>query len=261
MALIEKTSPGSFCWMELHAADQDAAKQFYSSLFGWDVMDFPMGPAGTYTIFTLKGKDCSAACTLMPQEKEHGVPPHWMLYIATDNVDESSKRVTELGGTVIAGPFDVMDKGRMSIIQDPTGAMFCLWQPKASEGIGIAGENGAFCWADHNSKDRETAKKFYGGLFGWTISAGQGKDEAGYLHIENGKQMIGGMTPPEMLPAGVPPHWLIYYMVADCDASTNKASSLGAKVIVGPMTIEGAGRMTILADPQSAVFAVFQSMM
>jgi len=261
MALIEKTSPGSFCWMELHAADQDAAKQFYNSLFGWDAVEFPMGPAEVYTIFTLKGKDCSAACKLQKEEQQQGVPPHWMLYIATDDVDQSTSRVKEFVGTVIAGPFDVMDKGRMSIIQDPTGAMFCLWQPNESQGIGIAGEDGAFCWADHNSKDREAAKKFYGALFGWTFSTGEVKGEHDYLHIENGKQMIGGMTPPEMLTAGVPPHWLIYYMVADCDGSTNKASGLGAKVIVGPMTIEGAGRMTILADPQSAVFAVFQSMM
>ena len=259
MAFIEKTSNGMFCWMELHTSDQDGAKQFYTSLFGWGVNEFPMGPAGTYTIFTFKGKDCSAGCTLMPEEKNF--PPYWMLYIATDNVDEAAKRSAELGGTTMVPPFDVMDKGRMSIIQDPTGAIFCLWQPITSQGIGVAGENGTFCWADHNSKDRDAASKYYGALLGWTVSAGPGKDPNDYLHIENGKQMIGGMTPPEWLPEGVPPHWLIYYMVADCDASTAKATSLGAKTILGSKVVEGAGKMSILADPQGAVFAIFQSMM
>jgi predicted enzyme related to lactoylglutathione lyase len=259
MPLIDKASNGSFCWMELHTSDQKAGKQFYESLFGWSSMDFPMGPAGDYTIFMSNGKDSSAACTLGPQEQ--GVPPHWMLYIATDNVDQSTTRAAELGGTVFAGPFDVMDKGRMSVIQDPTGAMFCLWTSNTSQGIGIAGEPGTFCWADQNSHDRAAAQKFYGGLLGWTFSAGQGKDPAGYLHIENHGQPIGGLPPSEMVPADAPSHWLIYYLVTNCDASTDKAKILGGQVLMGPMTIEGAGRMSVLKDPQGAVFAIFQSMM
>jgi predicted enzyme related to lactoylglutathione lyase len=55
-----------------------------------------------------------------------------------------------------------------------------------------------------------------------------------------------------------PPHWQIYFQVDDCDAATAKAKQLGANVFAGPMTIEHVGRMTILADPQGAVFSLFQ---
>lgn len=261
MPVIDKHPAGSFCWMELHTTDQNAAKKFYGSLFGWDSTDYPMGPDGDYTIFRLQGRDASAACTINKDQQQHGVPPHWMIYIATDNVDETTNKVKELGGTVIAGPFDVATNGRMSVNTDPTGAYFCLWQPNQTQGIGIAGENNTYCWADLLSADRDKARKFYEDLFGWKLSAGEGKPESGYWHITNGAQMIGGMPPSEVMQPGMHPHWSIYYLVDDCAAMTEKGKSLGAQVCVPPMTIEGAGIMSVLADPQGASFALFKSTM
>lgn len=154
MATIEKLIPGGFCWLELGTTDQAAAKQFYSSLFEWTSADFPMGPDGDYTIFRLKGRDCAAAYTMRKEHQQRGVPPHWLLYIAVENADESTKRAGELGATVLAGPFDVMDKGRMAIIQDPVGAHVALWQGLTRSGIGIAGEANSFVWADLNTRER-----------------------------------------------------------------------------------------------------------
>ncbi len=259
--MIEKLIPGSFCWMELATTDQGAGKQFYTSLFGWTANDFPMGPDGVYTIFQLNGRDCAAAYTLMKDQLAQGVPPHWGLYIAVESADESTKRAIVLGAKVLAGPFDVMDKGRMSVVQDPTGAHFCLWQGMSNQGIGIAGEANSFVWADLNSPDREAAKKFYSALFGWKFVTGEGKDASSYWHIMNGERGIGGLPPVEFQPPNAPPHWMIYYMVADCGASFAKATSLGAGSHVPPMTIEGTGQMAVVADPQGAVFALFQPKM
>jgi predicted enzyme related to lactoylglutathione lyase len=258
MPTIDKHPHGSFCWMELSTTDQNAAKQFYSALFGWQPADFPMGPSEVYTIFRSQGRDCSAACTLRKDLIDHGVPPHWMLYIATDNVDDSTRRAGELGARIMAGPFDVGESGRMSVIQDPTGAHFCLWQGKGTAGIGIAGEQNTFCWADLNPHDRAAAQKFYSGLFGWTFDAGEGKDASGYLHIANSGQMIGGMPPSEHLPKEVPPHWLLYYLTDNCAALTARATGLGASVCVPIMTIENTGVISILNDPQGAGFALFE---
>jgi uncharacterized protein len=261
MPIIEKHPHGSFCWMELHTTDQNAAKQFYQTLFGWDSADFPMGPEETYTIFRLKGRDCSAACTLRKDMIEHGVPPHWMLYIAADHVDESTRRAGELGAKIVGGPFDVGESGRMSIIQDPTGAHFCLWQGKQTPGIGIAAEDNAYCWADLNTPDRHAAKKFYSALFGWRFVTGEDKDESTYLHIMNGEQMIGGMPPSEVLPPNVPAHWMVYYQTGDCAAQTAKAARLGGRLCMQPTAIDGAGWFSIVTDPQGAAFALFQSTM
>ena len=160
----------------------------------------------------------------------------------------------ELGAKLLAPAFDVFDAGRMAILQDPTGAVFTVWQANKNAGIGVVNEPGALCWADLNTPNRDRTAEFYSALFGWTITAGEGKDPDGYLHIMNGEKFIGGIPPD----SNGPPHWLIYYYVADVDASSAKAKELGANFYLPPMSMEGVGRFAVLADPQGAVFAMFK---
>lgn len=258
MANVDKHPPGSFCWVELATTDQNAAKKFYTALFGWAVTDNPMGPGDFYSIFKLKGRDAAAGYTLRKEQLDQGVPPHWSLYIATDNADQTAAKAAKAGGKVLAPAFDVMDVGRMAVLQDPTGAVFCVWQPKKTQGIGIHGENDAFCWADLSTPDPDRAAKFYSTVFGWKLEKGE-KDPSGYLHIKNGEHFIGGIPPAAHRDPKTPPHWLSYFMVADVAASTSKATQLGAKTLMPPMDMEGVGTWAILADPEGAVFAIFKS--
>ncbi|HEY2013444.1 MAG TPA: VOC family protein [Bryobacteraceae bacterium] len=254
MALLEQHAPGSFCWIELATTDQNAAKSFYHSLLGWSSNDFPMGPGAFYTMFQLEGRDAAAAYTIDAQMKERGVPPHWMLYVATASADQSVAKATAAGGKVMAGPFDVFDFGRMAVIQDPTGAVFSVWEPKTHKGIRIAGVPGTFCWADLSTPDPAAASAFYQAVCGWEITTGDGD----YLHIKNGEAFIGGIQPVAHRAPNTPPHWLSYFLVTDCDASTAKAKEGGANIYVPPMEIMKVGRMSVVADPQGAVFALFQ---
>jgi uncharacterized protein len=258
MPQIENHAPGSFCWIELGTTDQTAAKSFYSSLFGWAAADMPMGPNDFYTMFKLEGRDAAAAYTLRPEHRSQGVPPHWMLYVAVDNADAVAPRAAGLGATVVAAPFDVYDAGRMAVLQDPTGATFCVWQAKKNTGIGIAGVDGTLCWADLSTPDRARAGDFYSSLFGWQIAKGDEDPSHDYWHIMNGKEGIGGLPSATQRDPNAPAHWMAYFLVSDCDATTAKAQQLGAAVYLAPMTIEGTGRMAVLADPQGAVFAIFQ---
>jgi predicted enzyme related to lactoylglutathione lyase len=255
MAQIDTHAPGTFCWVELGTTDQDGAKHFYGSLFGWSFVDFPMGPGDSYTIFKLDGRDSAAAYKM--GQKEAGVPPHWNLYVAVEDADASAARALELGGKAPAGVFDVGPSGRMAVIIDPTGAAFCLWQPKQTPGLGVMGENNSYVWADLSTDDRAGAKKFYEGLFGWKMTPGQGKDESTYLHILAGGKGIAGVQPDEMRKPGVPPHWMPYFMTADVDGTTKKAQELGAAVYAPPMMAGEGLRFAVLADPQGAVFALF----
>lgn len=253
MATIDKHPPGSFNWLELATTDQNAAKQFYGSLLGWKANDFPMGPDGVYTMFQIDGRDAAACYTMMAEQRAQGVPPNWGLYVAVESADDASARAVVLGGKILRPAIDVYTFGRMATIQDPTGAFFSVWQPNSHIGIGIAGVNGSLCWADLNTPDPQRAKAFYEQLFKWQIAPGKDKPADSYLHIKNGEKHIGGIH------QGTPPHWLIYFQVADCDASTEKAKALGGSVHVPPMTIENSLRFSIVADPQGAVFALFTS--
>ncbi len=258
MPNIEKNPPGAFSWIELASTDQDSAKAFYSSLFGWTINDQSMGPSGTYTMFQIDGRNIGAAYTMQAEERAEGAPPHWNLYITVESADEAASKAKQLGATIFAPPFDVMDVGRMAVMADPTGAAFCVWQAKKHRGVEITGVDGTLCWADLSTPDREKAQKFYAGLFGWKISAGE-KDPSEYLHIQNGEAFIGGIPPTADRDPSMPAHWLPYIQVNDVDTTAAKAQHNGGKVYLAPMSMEGVGRMAVLADPQGAVFAIFKS--
>lgn len=257
MRRIDKHAPGGFCWIELATTDQPAAKAFYTSLFGWQVVDRPMGPSDFYSMFELDGAHVAAAYTMRPEERSQGIPPHWMLYVSTASADQSAAQAAELGGKILAPAFDVFDVGRMAVLADPAGAVFSVWQAKKHKGLGLAGAPGTLCWADLNTPDVEAAKRFYTGLFHWKISAGE-NDPSGYLHIQNGEEYIGGIPPSAHRNPNAPPHWMLYFLVSDCDHTANQAKELGASIRLAPVTMENVGRMAVLADPQGAVFALFQ---
>jgi predicted enzyme related to lactoylglutathione lyase len=192
------------------------------------------------------------------EQREQGVPPNWMVYISVENADQSAQKAAQAGGTILAPPFDVMEEGRMAVLQDPTGAIFSLWQPKRTQGVGIAASDNTFCWADLNTVDPERAAEFYSQVFGWKLTKGE-HDPSGYLHIQNGDGFIGGVPPAGRPNPQTPPHWLIYFQVGDVSVTAAKASQLGGKVYMPPRTIENVGDMAVVADPQGAVFALFKS--
>jgi len=255
-------TPGSFCWFELGTTDQNAAKKFYAAIFGWKPHDSPIGPDEVYTQFKIDGQDAAAGYTLRPDQRAQQVPPHWMPYISTKNTDATTARAKELGGTVVVEPLDVMDYGRMSVIQDPTGAVFCLWQPNKNVGTGVTNVHGTVVWADLSTTDQVNGAKFYSNLFGWTMVGENMKPAAPgtYFHIVNGKTMIGGVPPAEYRAPGVPSHWLLYYQVDDCDGAVTKTKSLGGHVVVPTMAMGDVRKYAVLADPQGAMFAVVQEL-
>ena len=258
---VHHHAPGSFCWFELSTTNQAQAKTFYSSLFGWQADDMPIGPNEVYTIFKVDGRDAAAACTLRPDQRAHGVPPSWLLYLSVENVDASTKRAAAAGGHVLTPPFDVMESGRMSVVADPTGGTFAMWEPRNHHGTGIVHANGTGAWADLNTSDPVRASQFYEALFHWKIVAGKSMAPAGpsdYGHIMNGDEFIGGIPPVSSLPTGTPPHWLIYFAVPDCEAIAAKAQSAGGAILMPPMTMAKVRKFAVLADPQRAAFAVVE---
>jgi predicted enzyme related to lactoylglutathione lyase len=263
MPSIDRHAPGSFSWFELATSDQTAAKQFYTQLFGWDVEDFPISDNETYSTFRMGGRDTGAAYTMRAEERQAGVPPFWMVYVATDNVDETAGRVASLGGKVMAPPFDVMGMGRMAVVTDPAGSHFALWQAMTHTGVGVTGEPGTVNWVEISVPDRSKIMKFYEQMFGWKMVTGKDMKPAGptdeYPHFMLGDAMLGGLPPPEQRDPNAPPHFLIYFSVADVAASTAKAKSLGANAFVENMDIGENGKISVLADPQGAMFALHEA--
>ena len=258
MSEFTSHTPGTFCWPELSTTDQTAAVAFYRALFGWDVNEQPIGPTEMYSMFQMRGMEVGAAYNMRPEERQHGAPPHWNSYVTVKNVDEAVKKAEGLGAKVFAPPFDVMDAGRMAILQDPTGAMFQVWQANKHIGAKILSEPGALCWTELTTTDTKAAEAFYVGLFGWTPKHSPAGAPMEYTEFSvSGTPGVGMMPKPAQMPAHIPSFWMPYFQVTSVDVSASKAKELGGSLVVGPQDIPDAGRFAVISDPQGAVFAIF----
>ncbi|MCX5146152.1 VOC family protein [Streptomyces sp. NPDC048550] len=251
---------GTPCWIDLMVPDQQAALDFYRDLFGWQG---EIGPAetGGYSVCTLQGKPVAGIMKAMNPDgtvPDPMPPTVWTTYLATDSIDATLKSVTDAGGSVMMGPMDVMDLGRMAVITDPTGAAVGLWQYGTFAGAGIVNEHGALIWNELNTGDTKAAAAFYSAVLPLTTAATEMPGAEGYIEFKVGGRAVGGMMDLSALPAGVPPHWLPYFHVDDVDSIQAAAERAGGSVMA-PAFDMAAGRMAVLADPQGGTFAVIKA--
>ena len=257
----ERTSHkhGTFSWVDVATTDQEAAKTFYGDLFGWQFQDMPAGEGVVYSMAAIDGKSVAAVAPQQDDERQMGIPPHWNNYVTVDDVDATAARVGELGGQVLAEPFDVLDVGRMAVLADPTGAVVCLWQPGRHIGAELVNAPGALCWNELATRDPRAAMDFWGALLGWEFEVMDTGGGPGYWFIMNGDRQNGGVREiGDELPPEIPAHVLPYVAVIDDVATTiERATAAGAQVVL-PRTEIGAGTIAVLRDPQGAAFAVFE---
>jgi uncharacterized protein len=247
--------PGTFSWVDLATTDVGGAKSFYGDLFGWTFEDLPIPEGGVYVMCRLDGDDVAALSEQQEQERSQGIPPHWNNYVTVASVDESAAKVPGLGGNVILPPFDVLDAGRMAVAADPTGAVFSLWEAKNHIGASRVNEPGALCWNELSTNDVKKALEFYTALFGWSSEDFDGM----YTIVRVGDKSNGGIRPIGEEQQGMPPNWLAYFAVENCDESAARAGELGGNAFVGPMDVPVAegSRIAVIADPQGASFGIF----
>jgi uncharacterized protein len=254
----ERTSypPGSFSWADVSTSDQDAAKDFYARLFGWEYDDEPAGDGVVYSMARLNGRYVAAISPQPREEAASGIPPHWNSYVTVEDVETSARETESLGGTLFGAPFDVFTAGRMAAIADPQGAVLMLWQPGDRIGAELVNVPGALTWNDLTTPDPDGATGFYGGLLGWTFQEMDSGGGPRYFVIFNGDRSNGGIMaqPPEV--QGARPFWTPYFGADDVQATIGKVESLGGTLVVGPIR-PPAGEFAVLRDPQGAAFAVF----
>lgn len=247
-------TPGTFSWADVSTTDQPAAKDFYTGLFGWEADDRPVGDGVVYSMMREDGKDVAAVSPQPQQQRDAGVPPLWNSYITVESADDSASRAKELGATVHAPPFDVMDVGRMAVVQDPQGAFFMIWEPRSNIGAQLVNGPGRLSWNELATPDVDASIQFYGDLFGWTTQEMEGMPTR-YVVIQNQGRANGGiraLAPDEQ----APPHWLVYFGIDDIDKGLAKVEELGGTKLAGPIDI-GIAKIGVVQDPQGAAFALY----
>ena len=113
-----------FVHVELQTQDLDKSRKFYAGMFDWKLEDMPgMG----YTIINV-GEGTGGG---MMKKPVADMPDNWLPYILVDDVIASTIKAQTLGATIRRDVTEVPDMGWFSVITDPTGATFGLWQTKA----------------------------------------------------------------------------------------------------------------------------------
>ena len=252
-------APGSPCWVDLMAPDVDAAKQFYTAVFGWDADDqFDDDGNHIYTMLTQDGKAVAGMGGQAPGME--GAPPIWNSYIAVEDPAATAEKVTAAGGTVMMPPMDVMSAGAMAIFADPTGAAFSVWKAGEHFGAERCNEPDTWSWNELMTRDIDAALAFYSQVFGWAYDP-MDMGPGGTYHVIKGGENNGWgglMAMPAEMPDMVPNHWAVYFTVTDIEATIGKVTAAGGQVANGPMEIPGVGTTAVIHDPSGGSFALMQ---
>ena len=242
------------CWLDLSSPDVEASAAFYTRVFGWtyDVS----GPEFGHYHTALKDGRAGAGMGQSPEGDE--TPPMWSIYLKADDTAAMSARAETLGGTIVAGPMEVPGQGHLAVIRDPAGAFFGLWQPIGHH-VFFTHEHGAYGWSEVNVPDAEAARTFYEGLMGATSRLMDSNAiPTTYYILSVGGDDVGGILQMTDEWEGIPPHWMTYFEVEDCDAAVAAAREAGGSVSVEPFDLPY-GRIAVLTDPFGAVFSVNQT--
>ena len=243
---------GRFVWHELMTTDPQAAGAFYSKVLPWKTQ-----PSGMpdYTLW-VSGKTQTGGLMAQPESaRQAGVPPSWLVYIGTPDVDATAAAAERLGGKVLKAPADIPNVGRFAVLADPQGAAFAIFTPGPMPAGGAPSSD--FSWHELATSDQQAALTFYSELFGWSRGPAHDMGPAGtYQLIEHGSEQVGGVY--KVMDASKPPHWLTYIKVASVDKAAAAAKAVGGRVTQGPMEVPGGSRIAQILDPQGGAFAVHE---
>jgi predicted enzyme related to lactoylglutathione lyase len=254
-------APGEFCWVDLSTMDVDGAKAFYGELLGAESEPAPGFPTdkGGYGYFTKGGRQVAG---FGPTQRE-GQPSAWLSYVKVENTDSTAAKAKEAGGTIHFGPVDLPgNHGRIAVFQDPTGAFVAINEEREHKGAQLVNEPGTWTWSNLMTHDLDGAKAFYGEVFGWRSE--HNEEAPANIHMwqvegQRWPEGLGGvMAIGDDLPAEMPSHWQVYFVVEKADDAIAKAEVNGARLAFGPVDAPVA-RLATLVDPQGAPVSILES--
>lgn len=285
MPTVTRFPQGTPIWVDLQSIDSAAAAEFYAALLGWEVHE--PAQSGGYRL-AYRGGIAVCAIGLLPQTlAEKGAVPFWTTYLAVDDADAATNAVGEAGGTVLLPPGDLGNGVRLSIVTDPSGAVIGLWQGTGYPGSWLRDEEGAVGWFELLAEHAEESLPFYESVLGVSVSrmgsdaaesvdelaedadaeaedaeaealsdSDDSAEELGYPMLDVGGVTIAGVGASDVV--GLPPHWRVYFEVANLADRIEQVRELGGAVLAEVASADGVGSWAAVADPQGAVFSLIQ---
>lgn len=260
--MAAESSFGTFAWIVLSTSDPAGATAFYKRMLGWQDLETPVT-----TVMVNSGIPVAAVMDYRQNDHIQKEPVNWLPFVRVQNLEASIARILELGGSLLV-PTRNVHFGKGAAVRGVTGEAIGLWEtPIMPGGEPVLMDPQVCGWFELVTRDPEKAAAFYRAAFGWRIA-----DEGGYTFIGNDSGQFGGLVKlagdwedHAFLAAigrargeklSVPPHWMLFFSVEDCESFTDEAEELGAQVTGRPEPLHTLGTFAVLRDPQGVYFSV-----
>ena len=247
--IVDTYTAGTPCWVDLGTKDIEAAKKFYTAMFGWEMRTDP--EADGYTLAVIGDKHVAAISPLMRDQQ----PTAWCTFISVADADATAARIEAHGGTIMQQPMQVLDAGIMGVATDCCGAVFMIWQPLNQQGAQRVDENNAWSWSQLFTSNTTRAAAFYSAVFDWVAKEDDSIADLTMLML-NGNP-VGSMMQitPEM--GSMPSYWGVSFNVENAQKAADVATANGGTVMRAPENL-GPITRTVIKDPTGGIFLATQ---
>ena len=242
--------PGKFVWHNLITPDPEAARAFYSGLFGWEL---EVLEEGKYTELSYQGRPLGG---IVDAGRAEGSPKSavWLSGLSVPDVDEAMKRAVAAGAKQLAAATDLPDIGRAAVISDSEGAVVQLVRSKRGDPPSSLPAVHTWLWHELTANDPARAAAFYENLVGYQIELREANEAAGYrLLVRDGRPHGGILLNPF---EGTRPAWVPFVRVADPAALLPRVVALGGQVVLAPRKDLRGGTVALVLDPSGAPLAL-----
>ncbi len=248
--------PGKIVYAELVTPDLTASEHFYGALFGWTFRDV----AGGSHPFAEALRDGQQVAGLIerPLPPRGELHPAWLTFLSVSNVDAVSGVARQNGATLLFGPRDLPDLGRMAVFRDPQGAVFAALSSTSGDPPDVQVDDGDWIWSSLITSDPATSATFYHALFGYQLYDLAASGEARHLILASDNYARASVNPYPAERPNARPRWLDYVRVEDVAAMVGKVTSLGGRVLVAPHIDRDGSTVAVLADPLGAPFGLLE---
>ena len=253
--------PGKIIWRDLLTNDPAASQRFYGDLFGWEFESIGessnLRSNSAYTLIRHNGKLIGGMVDTLALNGRDDIS-QWVVLMAVEDLDAGVAALTTNGGTIVAPPTDLQNRGRLALARDAEGALLGLLETRDGDPYDSEPEVGGFLWDELWTTDVENAAAFYNGVAGLApdkidIDTDQ-ETAATYSVLKAGDTPRVGILPNPL--DGLDPVWVSYIRVESPATITSRVAKLGGRIIVEAQPRPLGGEVAFIAGPSGAGIAL-----
>lgn len=248
--------PGKFIWIDLVTSNMDAARNFYSRMFGWEFRR--VGDAATgYSLVLNGGRPVGGVVDVTARPNVPAVP-RWVAYISVPDVAAAQKAIVAAGGRQLVAAKTFPKRGEQAVFADSEGAVFGVIKSDAGDPADFLAEQGDWIWIQLLSRDVQKATGFYRAFAGYEVVENTESSRKNQFLLVSGTFARAAVS---QLPANrpkAPPMWLPFVRVENLAQSLTVAQQLGGGIAVMPRASVFDGRMAVVTDPSGALVGLLQ---